>query len=303
MAETTEVFDNFLKGVKPGDLNLVMLALFLTPLVITGALWLVGLRSSSLAVIVTGGVWLSFVSIIYFASQGAIIRSPVSEAGVAASFIIGYYIARLLNFFTGGKLSFFSVATDTYLSVLSSAPTIVQEVTNLFMAPVVETLFLYTVGPVIYLIWDKTISTLGLDVLDTVPRKLVLTAVPIGLGFARLHGAVNPTFLLFAATIGGLWVFIPAYEDLTKKQVFDVIPVGIVTMVGFHFGHNLNQTVYSTLGFMVRMMFPPADAAQFAPVTRLVGGLFIALHLLAGVWIVRRSDDVMDLFSEVLSGG
>jgi hypothetical protein len=77
----------------------------------------------------------------------------------------------------------FSVPTDSYLSsVIAGVETPAENIVNLDFAPHYENLFFIPVTIVFFVILDKLFpdrSTL---------TKLAVSAVPVGVGFARSHG-------------------------------------------------------------------------------------------------------------------
>jgi hypothetical protein len=285
------LFEEIVRGDKQERINLYSTAIFAMPIFVVAFLQFSGLRLNNLAVFVSSAAFLTLLAASYFVTNSNVVRNDLAEAKLAASFTLGYVLFRLPSFVSGGQLSLFSAPTSSsgYLSVLGQAPPLVQLVTNGVLAPFVENLALLGIAPLVYLTVDQLAEGRGLDFLDSIAVKIGVSAVPVGVVFALLHGVRNLSFLVLPVGVMFLWVYVTATEELSS-EIIPVVPLGIPFTIGAHMGHNLSVSGVSTVDFLSRMLSAPAEF-QFAGY--LIAGFMLLTFALTLVFVYKYGDELV----------
>jgi len=192
--------------------------------------------SSGIAAFAVSTVFVLPLLISYVLTDGQIFSSPASEDTLAASNMLPFIGYLLIGGGSLIKLSFFSVATDSYLSLLNSLSINKKNLVNLEMATGIETYFLPAIGAVMYPFARKGLREIGVE---SKAAAVALSALPPSAAFAVLHGVREPLFLVFAGSVMFAWIFSLGYEDVSSDAVFtDWFPISMLTLIGLHRANN-----------------------------------------------------------------
>jgi hypothetical protein len=254
MADASNFYTGPLSGVK-GESKFMLVMYWLSMAFILALLAFESIRkggSTGIAAFAVSTVFVLPLLISYVLTQGQIFNSPASEDTLAASNILPFVGYLLIGGGSLVKLSFFSVATNSYLSLLSSLSINKKNLVNLEMATGIETYFLPAIGAVLYPFSRKGLRAVGVD---SKAAAVALSALPPSIGFAVLHGVRSPLFLVFAGSVMFAWIFSLGYEDVSSNAVFtDWFPVSMLTLIGLHRANNFISSGTSLYDFYTGLL-------------------------------------------------
>jgi hypothetical protein len=194
-----------------------------------------GFRGSDLGLIVT-----AFLFIVTLVAYNSLAENPLmGQQNIldgALGFTLGYILLNIGNLLAGIKLSFLSSATSSYLSgILGQGSETVIPIVNIIFAPIGETFLTLAILSGVWLLVRQTRFK------DSNPLvlTLILGFVPSAL-FAVLHGARQPSFLIFAFIINMFWSGIIVYSDkgsIGRKY----LPLTVGLVAGLHVGFNASN--------------------------------------------------------------
>lgn len=272
----SNIFTNF-EERSDDPLNIVLLLGFTKTLLILSILAITGVQQASMALIVVPLVFLPLFVSAYFVTEGNIFTSDFSNSAEAAAYTFGLAAALVPARGIGiDELSFFSLATDpgAYLSVLSQLDPLTQDTVNISLVTWGENYGLIPLGGLLYIMWGEFFEyTNRFQSLNRASVKMLLSAVPIGIFFALLHGARTLSFVMFAASVMIIWVVAVGYESETESRLVGIVPLSIIATVGYHVGHNILASGGTLFGY-IGDLFAADQAFQ------MIGAIELGWHLL-----------------------
>lgn len=272
------------------ETDLVILYTFVTIFLIIVALSFSSIRVSNLSLFAGATVFVLPSVVSYIITDGNIIKSNVSASAQAFALVSGLLVMRMGGVLGGEPLSLFSTATSqgSYLGVLSTLGTGFQNVFNISLATRGENLFLMPIATAVILpVLYRLGQNLGIGLLENRGVLAVLSAIPIGLVFAVLHGARSVQFVLFATAVMVLWTSTWIYEGFDDTGLFPIVKMSILFSIGLHLGNNLNSSgsVSSLTGYIGSLLGSAEPALQVVGLIELV--YWVPMFLLSGYYVYK----------------
>lgn len=242
MGEISNFFTSALEDVDH-DRRFFLVFFFMTYALNLSFLAFEAFRQSSIAGVALSAIFFIPLAVTYILMGEDLFTSPGSESALAASYTLPFFGYLML----GTGASVFSVATESYLSLVGDLSRGQELLMNLEYATGIETYFLPTLAVALFPFVYK-----GLQHFDQLPDSVllasVISALPASIVFGALHGARSPLFFFFAGTVMLVWVVGLAVGNF-KSDLIPFVPVSLLSLIGLHRAHNFNAEGISLIEF------------------------------------------------------